>query len=303
MSVTHVSFRLFILSCFFLWSCDKELDYVFPLEEKIVVVGEISPQDGVYLQVSKTIPNTDNGVLFEDLIVENANVFLETHSGETHQILHSDNGVYTLSNRQNILIADSAYTIIIEHPSLGEARSESLNIPKNIGDEVTLNASLTGELWLDNTGVPEILLDLSWEDSPNETNYLIQIDALTSPIIPLGAKIVGMEQFGVCQVINSQPPYGIYFDDLCFKDQKIDLQLLTGTREKVRIGDTVQTVKSLKLRLYSVDGGYVSYLESQRPLETEAGISEPERSFTNIINGLGIITAINKHEIVFDLPK
>lgn len=182
-----------IFSCFFLWSCEKDLDYVFPLEEKIVVVGEISPQNGVYLQVSKTIPNTDNGVLFEDLIVENASVFLETHSRGTHQIFHSGNGVYTLSNDQNILIADSAYTIIIEH--------------------------------------------------------------------------------------------------------------LTGIRERVRIGDTVQTVKSLKLRLYSVDGGYVSYLESQRPLETEAGISEPERSFTNIINGLGIITAINKHEIVFDLPK
>lgn len=302
MSVTHVNFRL-ILCCFLLWSCDKELDYTFPLQEKIVVVGELSPQDGVFLQISSTIPNTENGVLFEDLIIEDANVFLETSTGEFHQIPHSGEGIYTLSNNQNIIIADSVYTIIIEHSSLGEARSAALTIPNNIIDGVTLDANLTGELWLGNTGIPEILLELSWEDSPNETNYLIQLDALTNPIIPLGAKVAGIEQFGVCQVINSQPPYGIYFDDLCFKNQNISIKILTGIRESVRIGDTVQTVKNLKLHLYSVDEAYVSYLNSQRPLETETGISEPERSFSNINNGLGIITAINKYEIVFNLPK
>lgn len=302
MSVIRVNFSLLTFVIIIFVSCEKELEYAFPLGEQLVVIGEISPQDGLIIQLSKSIPNTNTTVTLEDILIDDALVYLH-HNDLSFKVFPSGEGLFLLTNEDHIIKPDSTYTITIEHADFGIVTSNPLTIPSSITSGVSLETKKTGGLWCGNTGMPEYAIQLSWQDIPNATNYLIQLDALTDPVIPLQAKINSTEFFGACQIINAQPPVGIYFDDFCFEDEKIELEILTGSRDSVYLGNSIQAANNWRLRLASVNEDYINYQNSHRPLETEAGIAEPTETFSNINGGLGIITAVNKLEFFFEPPQ
>lgn len=283
--------------------CEKELDYTFPASERLVVFGTLTPERGASIRVSRSLPQDGSEVLINDLWVEDAAVDLVT-MGDTIQLLPKGEGRYETPVSKLPFVAGQEYKLFVTHAKWPPVSTSSITIPQPIPDDVQFSVRLTGELWLGNTGEPEVLMNLNWADLPGTTNYLIQLDALTDPTFPLQAKVVGEEELDICGLENRQPPNGIYFTDDCFRDQTIDLNLLGGIRDSVYFDIDLppQPLGRLQLRLSVVDDNYIQFLRDQIPLETELGLGEASPTFTNVVGGYGIITGVNTRSITFRRP-
>lgn len=294
----------FLIACllFFTTACDKELKVELPGKDQMVIFGTLSKSKGAELIVSRTLPRNGDFVHVEDLYVNDAILVLRDGSNEwTLQSLGQ--GIYQSKPEDLPLLATTAYTIHALHPIWGEVWSEAIHIPQDFPEDVSLEASLTGELWLGNSNQLEMLLRLSWQDVPLPTNYLIRYQSVTEPVFQLQADVVSEQQIYICGLESQQPPDGIYFPNDCFTDQLIQLDLLAGFQDTFFLGGNRIPVEEVALHLSIVDDNYLAYLKNQLPLETEFGISEPLPTFSNINNGYGVLSGVNTKIIRFRKPR
>lgn len=297
---TYVFFLLIITL-----SCDKDIEYKFEgFQVQMVVNAFISPQEGIQVQVSRSIPPNQD-VLKNKIWVNDAKVSLYLNGQLLVQVPFQKDGVY--KSPLDDLNADQSkkYHIVVEHPELGTVSSEAIFIPFT---PIVLSSTLEPSPNLSINGDPQLRWALRLKDGSLEgTAYLTVINLKDSrnaySEAPPNITLLNLKIGQFCDLVYT---YGnhLLFKNECIRGQEVDLSFEFDVPN--RIGGIGQkfTPDSIECKIYTVHKDFYEYYQTQnRPEDFELAFSDPEPLFTNMKGGYGVFLALNQVKFNFPVPK
>lgn len=153
-------------------SCKKNFSSDQFIDDKLVVLAELTATDSVKIPIGKTIKAGGGGtIIFEK--VNDATVVL-TEGKSTSWILHPNysaqfaNNPTTLFTSRQRLRYNTTYSIEIKHPTLGNSRA-STRVPL-LPEQIIIDTLASDTLI---QGKEVMVANISWKDAADETDYYI----------------------------------------------------------------------------------------------------------------------------------
>lgn len=296
----YIFFLLIIAS-----SCDKDIEYKFEdFQAQMVVNAFISPQEGIQVQVSRSIPPNQD-VLKTKIWINNAKVSLYLNEQFIMQVPFQKNGIYESPIEDLNPDQSNKYHIVVEHPEFGTVNSEAILIPL---EPIVLSSTLEPSPNLGINGDPQLRWALRLKDSSTEEGaYLTVINLKDSRNAysesPPNITLLNIKIGQFCDLVYT---YGnnLLFKNECVRGQEVDLTFEFDVPN--RIGGIGQnfTPDLIECKIYTVSKDFYEYYRTQnRPEDFELAFSDPEPLFTNMKGGYGVFLAFNYAEFSFPVPK
>lgn len=296
----YVFFLLIIAS-----SCDKDIEYKFDdFQAQMVVNAFISPQEGIQVQVSRSIPPNQD-VLKTRIWINDAKVSLYLNEQFVMQVPFQKNGIYASPIEDLKPNQSNKYHIVVEHPEFGAVKSEAILIPL---EPIVLSSALEPSPNLSINGDPQLRWALRLKDgSIEEAAYLTVINLKDSrnaySEAPPNITLLNLKVGQFCDLVYT---YGnnLLFKNECIRGQEVDLSFEFDVPN--RIGGIGQkfTPDSIECKIYTVPKDFYEYYRTQnRPEDFELAFSDPEPLFTNMQGGYGVFLALNYTKFNFPVPK
>ena len=273
---------------------DYEVD--FP-QTKLVVNGDISPQLGVRLHLSRSAD--EKGVLvIEAINVENAAVALWENGLLVRNIPPTGKGNYFLSPDSFEVRAENTYRITAFADGLPEVQSAEITIP------IAGKVAMQRRPWLVDNSItgynqhPVIRFDLEIADPRPQSrdfyNYNVRAGdaAQTEQFLTL---VDYYQQELACDIqVNSD----LVFPDDCATGTTFLLRSEVERTAKVKTGD------SLYIHLRTIDSLFFEYVKSlDQPTDIwDFLLIAPHPEISNIQGGYGIVTGLQERRIPFAVP-
>jgi hypothetical protein len=296
----YIFFLLIIAS-----SCEKDIEYKFKnFQAQMVVNAFISPQEGIQVQVSSSIPPNQD-VPKPKIWVNNAKVSLYLNEQFFMQVPFQKSGIYTSPIENLNPDQSNKYHIVVEHPEFGTITSEAISIPSG---PIGLSSTLESSTNLGLNGDPQLRWVFRLKDtSTAEGAYLTVINLNDSKNAysesPPNITLLNIKIGQFCDLIYT---YGnhLLLNNECIRGQEVDLTFEFDVPN--RIGGIGQnfTPDLIECKFYAVSKDFYEYYRTQnRPEDFELAFSDPEPLFTNMKGGYGVFLAFNYAEFSFPIPK
>ena len=290
---------------FFFCSCDKDIAYKFDsFQPKMVVNAHLSPQKGILVQVSRSIPPNED-VSKNKIWINDAVVKLYEDGVFLLNLPSKKDGLYEAVAAEFNPSIGRLYSLQIEHPEFGKMSSEAISIPP---PAIILSSKLERSPNLSINNDPQVRWQVQIKD-PLEKNggYLTLINLKYSgngyTETPNNAKLLNTKIGQFCELFFTYDNR-LLFKNECFKGQEVELTFEFDVSAKIGPIGQRFTPDQLELKLYSVDETFYEYHRTQnRPEDFELAFSDPEPLFTNMKGGYGIFLAFNYAEFSFPVPK
>lgn len=291
-----------LLLGFISFSCDKDYEYTFNgFEPKMTVNAEISPQEGLTVQVTHAIaPNTQE-VSPEKLWIADAMVEVFQEDSLLGSLSYQGKGLYKpafdLQPKPGL-----SYRLEIRQETYGLVKSESVIVPLNPEVE-SATIALLDRKSINN--LPLYAIQFTLEDEKAFNFYKAQAIFRSRSTSATGQPFVELRDNKLnelCEAINARQP--LYLKDVCFNGRTIlfdfeielrDISLLFETGDRTRY-----PVDFIETRLYSVTEDYYLYQRTGNiPEDFSLAFSDPEPLHSNMVGGYGIFKAFNYEKYVF----
>lgn len=299
--------NLSVLSLLLFWgfaffSCDKDYKYTFDgFEPKMTVNAEISPQEGLVVQVSHAIAPNAQVVPPEQLWIADASVVVFEEDQLLGSLSYQGQGLYKpsfgLQPKPGL-----SYRLEVRQKTYGLAKSASVSVP--LAPKVE-NASIA---LLDRKSInnlPLYAIRFTLQDENVVNFYKAQAifhSRLTSATTQPFVELHDDKLRELCEALNAVHP--LYLKDVCFNGQRVlfdfEVELRDVSFSKALGEVDYFPTDFIETRLYSVTEDYFLYQRTGNiPEDFSLAFSDPEPLHSNIQGGYGIFKAFNYAKYVF----
>jgi Domain of unknown function (DUF4249) len=317
-----------LCSCIYFLRCTPQDDISIEVNNpKLVLNAVLSANEVPSLYVGRTFSPTDK--VPNDHFINNANVTLYENNIFIGQLIHQQNGVYQLPSLT--LKVGKSYLFKVKANGYAEASNIPVLIPKNVESNSVLFDNKTV---YPSTGYSSVgngdhnkarLLSVKLPETINESYYGLSVKRtsegsdINGNIYPIEVGTTALYKLNtdcykyVAFIINSdfnliqQPQQAmILYNASCFgKEKKMGLVLETyGTVQKQDTDGWYHdaTIDRLEATIVTLSEEYFTYSKKNKIIEgIDNAFFEPQRVYTNVVNGYGVVVAINKKVVVFNL--
>jgi hypothetical protein len=276
-------------------SCEREIDYLYKVDnDKLVITGSISPQEGVKIKVTHSIQPTGTYFYKDSIFIANAEVFLIINDSNSIKLRYTVGGFYMLDTSVYFPKPGIRYKIKVESVNYGIAESTDVSIPQKpnfayigyIAEKVNIN------------GDSAVHAFYTLYDNYGEENYYYYSFTSLNPAISMwGVLLQSDYETQICGNVDYWKHS--FFTDLCL-DKPVDtlkFEVVTDYQD-----DNIDT---FNIRFSSTNESLYAYCKNNMQPEgaIELAFSEPRIHSTNIKNGYGIFYGENIQNIIFKLPN
>jgi Domain of unknown function (DUF4249) len=284
------------------FSCDKDYEYSFDgFEPKMTVNAEISPQEGLLVQVSHASAPSGDLVPIEQLWITDAKVVVFEEDQLLGSLSYQGQGLYKpafdLQPKPGL-----SYRLEVRHGTNGLVKSESVIVPLAPKIE-NAHIALLDRKSINN--LPLYAIRFTLEDEKVANFYKVQAigrSRLTAATVQPFVELHDDKLRELCEAINARQ--SLYLKDICFNGQKIlfdfeielrDVTLVKGAGDFEKFPtDFIET------RLYSITEDYFLYQRTGNiPEDFSLAFSDPEPLHSNMVGGYGIFKAFNYAKYIF----
>lgn len=296
---------LFFLSICALWSCDKDIEYKFKaFKSQMVVNGLISPEDGLLVRVSRSVPPDADTASFSSLFINDAKVKLVQSSGKEILLRFTINGEY-LTQDSFSPQANTRYVLIVTHPDFGIVESDTVIIPQKIQID-SIKADFSDRLSINDEQLVQYRIKLK-DDLAVKNFYNLQFfnnyTTVNRRTSASNVFLKNLSALNACQSYDYQTMP--YFDDQCFNGKTVELIYETEVENLlIAHGGKRALPTTMEVNLFSLTEIAFNYYRSRKiPEDFEHTFSDPLPLVSNMKGGLGIFIAYSKTSFVFPVPK
>lgn len=214
-------------------SCKKNFSSDQFIDDKLVVLAEITAGDSIKIPIGKTIKVGGGGIIRFEKVNDVSVVFTEEKSSSillqpNWSSQFATNPTTMFTNRRR-LKSNTTYSILIKHPTLGvvEASTHIPQLPK----VTTIDTS--SQVY---KGIPLLAADIAWADDTNNKNFYI-IEAVK--------ELLTVRRYFFYQ--------GRRYDYDTPNGKNLFNQLMNTTTPAHLYRDTVSQNKFLRINLYTAD--------------------------------------------------
>lgn len=278
---------------------DEDLTDYQIFQPRLVVNGSISPQNGVYMEISPLL-NPERQYNLAENLISDADLALFDDAGTFLDDIPFDDKIGAYSNRNFHLECNKYYTIKIEHGGFPNVTA-TVQIPDSV-------QNLQGMFVEYDNEDDESKIFISYDEPGREMFYRMYTKGFSEEFIIYPKDYAGQITPEVSPFFcNHNNP--LYFDNSCLDQmdfhREVDLWL-----RRVRINDTISydptmyIYDSLQLVLESISSEYIEYAAylDQIPEDLDLLFADQRKTPTNIKGGYGIIAAKNISTIKIYLP-
>lgn len=297
-------------------------------EKKLILNAVLVANEIPLVYVGKNFSPTDN--VPNNHYVMDAEVILFENNSSVGLLTHQKNGVYTLQNLK--LKVGNSYFFKVKAKDYPDTYNTPVLIPKNVeSNSVTFDNKTVYPRpdagFYSNEYADEYkfrLLSVKLSDNINEKYYGIGIKGTKngSPIsgsaypIEVGTQFFSKLNTDCYKYISlledfsydlTQKPYrpSILYSTSCFgKEKTMGVVVPTsGTVQTPNDNDVYRsTIDRLEATIVTLSEEYFNYAKNVKVIEgLDNAFFEPKPVYTNVVNGYGVVVAINKKVVVFNL--
>jgi hypothetical protein len=320
-SVLIVCLSLLLQSCSYEDSLEIELQ-----SPKLVLNSVLSANEEPYLYVGKVFSPTEK--ILADHFISNANVLLYENDNLVGSFIHHQNGVYKLPNFK--IKESKNYQFRVKVSGYPDAFNIPVLIPKSVESNSiifdnktvypTQNYSSGG-----NDKYKGRLLSVKLPNISNEKYYGLSVNGtkndsdVNGNIYPIEVGTTSLfnlntDCYKYLYLITNidynlilQPQQAIIlYNSSCFgKEKTMGVVIETyGTVQKPDKDGKYysSTIDRLEATIVTLSEEYFNYAKNMKVIEgIDNAFFEPKPVYTNVINGYGVVVAINKKVVVFNL--
>lgn len=291
-----------ILMVLLLMGCDKDYMYQFnSFHPKMTVNAEISPQEGLVVQVSHAVTPNIQFANTEQFWIKDASVRIFESGQLLGNLVYVGRSLYRPNFHLDVKI-DASYYIEVSHHQYGIIKSSEVTIPAMPLVDSTI-ITLLERKSINNRPLYGIKFFL--QDRKNAEDYYLIRATIHSPktthygFLDLVTKNDELKK--TCEVIND---YALFFiRDNCFEGQRILLDFEAELREiQIPGGDISDKIPAelIEMRIYNITEDYFLYQRTGNiPEDFSLAFSDPEPLHSNMVGGYGIFKAFNYAKYVF----
>lgn len=297
-----ISFLLYL--GFALFSCEKDYKYTFDgFEPKMTVNAEISPQEGLTVQVSHAVAPNAGVVPLEKLWIADALVEVFEEDQLLGSLRHQGQGLYKptfdLQPKPGL-----SYRLEVRQETYGLVKSQPVIVPLAPKIE-SASIALLDRKSINNK--PLYAIRFTLEDEKAVDFYKVQAigrSRFTTAIGLLDVELHDDKLRELCEAISAGPP--VHLKDACFNGQRVSFDFEIELREislrQVTGEDKRYPIDFIETRLYSVTEDYFLYQRTGNiPEGFSLAFSDPEPLHSNMIGGYGIFKAFNYGKYIFPI--
>jgi hypothetical protein len=287
---------------FAFFSCDKDYKYTFDgFEPKMTVNAEISPQEGLVVQVSHASPPSGELVPIEQLWITDAKVEVFEEDQLLGSLSYQGQGLYKpafgLQPKPGL-----SYRLEVRQKTYGLVKSASVSVPLAPKVE-NAHIALLDRKSINN--LPLYAIRFTLEDEKVVNFYKVQAigrSRLTAAIVQPFVELHDDKFSELCEAINARQ--SLYLKDVCFNGQKVLFDFEIEIRDVTLVKESGDFERFptdfIETRLYSVTEDYFLYQRTGNiPEDFSLAFSDPEPLHSNIQGGYGIFKAFNYAKYVF----
>ncbi len=316
-SILTVCFSLLLQCCTYQDSLEIELQ-----SPKLILNSVLSANEEPYLYVGKVFSPTEK--IIADHFINNANVLLYENSTFVGSLIHKQNGVYKLPSFK--IKEGKNYQFKVKVNGYPDASNIPVLIPKNVESNSVVfdnntvyptrsyspgsNDSYRGRLLsvkLPST-ISERYYGLSVQGTKNGFNVngdIYPIEVGTTSLFDINTDcykhlylITNIDY----NLVTQAPQAMILYNASCFGKEKT-MGVVIQTFGAVQTPDFYSsTIDRLEATIVTLSEEYFVYSKNKKVISgIDNAFFEPKPVYTNVVNGYGVVVAINKKVVVFNL--
>lgn len=282
---------LFFLSLIFT-RCDlyRELSYSSDEDKKIVINGYISLLEGVNLQITHSLPVTDQTILLENIYLNDALVLLFEENILIDTLVNTDErGAFRLSKAFTPSVG-YAYHVEVLHNDYPNVKTEKVIMPKKTD---IINGVSDFGIIPDFGSEPFYSVHFSIYDDASEKNYYL-LEALSNKDNIVFDHGISMQ---IAMSSEEQSCLVLPLSDFCFNGDSLHLSVLAdniGYEQSLLTEFSNESPDILSFYLHSVSESYYNNFIRNTSLDEEISpFLSSDISYSNVENGYGIFVAMN----------
>lgn len=300
---------LYLLVVLLLLGCqEREVEIEFPYEgSKLFIVSHLQAGSPCKLYLERTFKPL--GVVPKELTVSNADVLIIKDERDTTRLTSSGGGNYI----SDLLIeAGSSYVVRAAAPGFDAAQSKPIIVPANRAEvqyKVKKNVRGVYDPREDYATVTLFFKNIQ----PEKDFFVIGLQSVfedrnQASVIPINDNVAATEEN--CTAFYSEKAQGEFFQPevtlfrgtcmpsagkpLSFSIRMVTSRVLNSATDSMRI-ETEQASKILvRVGKATQDWFRWSQIQNSQPTDIESWLLTPQKTFTNIENGYGLVYASNE---------
>jgi hypothetical protein len=316
---------LIIFISLFLYSCNEDEIFIEDSNPKLILNAVLSANEAPSLYVGKTFSPT--GKTPNDHFISNADILLYENSTLIGSLVHQQNGVYKLPDYK--LKEGKSYQFKVKANGYIEASNIPVLIPKNVESNSVIfdrntiyptknyssgsNDSYKGRLL--SVRLPVTINEKYYGLSVNKTKKgsnvsgnIYPIEVGTTSLSNLNTdcyKYLALITNFNFNLVQQPQEAMILYNASCFgKEKTMGVVIETyGTVNTPNYNDVYSsTIDRLEATIVTLSEEYFNYAKNVKVIEgIDNAFFEPKPVYTNVVNGYGVVVAINKKVVVFNL--
>jgi hypothetical protein len=284
---------LYLFTLLILLGCDLIVYVDVPMDPQSITLNSFFSPDSLWsasLKLNRHILSDDPYAVVEDglvIVYQNENPF-DTLEHKGNGIYRSDTGKPVAGNRYDIKVTSNRYNSVRSSSYIPEP-------PANAQWEIT------GEIEIEGVGLPYKLIDLSFTDNANETNFYkiaglveypnIDPDGTLAPLrrpLELSTEFES-ENFGWFEILIS---------DLTFNGLNHKMQIRVLDQQKLVVPKAIISISS-------ISQDYYDYKQTELLQAKTIGnpFAQPTNVYNNVEGGFGIFAGYSTTFVIKENPK
>lgn len=293
---------------------------------KLILNSVLSANEEPYLYVGKVFSPTEK--ILTDRFINNANVFLYENSILVGSLIHQQNGVYKLPNFK--LKEDKNYQFKVKASGYPNTSNIPVLIPKNVeSNSVVFDNTTVYPTQSYSSGSNDSrkgrLLSVKLPNTINEKYYGLSVNktkngsSVTGNIYPIEVGTTSLSKLNTdCykylylitnfdyNLITQAQQDMILYNASCFGKEKT-MGIVVETYGTVQTPDKdgkyySSTIDRLEASIVTLSEEYFIYSKNIKVISgIDNAFFEPKPVYTNVVNGYGVVVAINKKVVDFNL--
>lgn len=270
--------------------CTTKADYKFDFPgEKIVLLGQLSPQNGAIIYLQATSP-PDETVIAADKLINDATV--ELIAGDSTVAILADQGGGKYVTEDYEIDTALIYTVRASHPEYPTAIAGPVTIPQQL---IMRSSDLTfePEEFRDGEFGGSATLDFTLQDQPGPSYYYLEGIAETTRPFQFQVSFISEFDLDFCDIQNYHPPHGIFWTDRCFDTQTFSATSTFEVTPFIVNSDIDNRIDytHYRIRLRTLSYEAYRYLEDKKNPDDGFTVVEVPASYTNVTDGFGVLMA------------
>ena len=323
-----ISIISFIIITLLIQNCSYDDTLSLEIKEKKLILNAVLVANEIpVVYVGKIFSPTDN--VPDNHYVMDAAVTLFENNKLVDSLIYQQNGVYTLPNLK--LKVGNSYFFKVKAKGYPDTYNTPVLIPKNVEtnsatfDNETAYPSPDAGFNSNSNDYKYRLFSVKLSDDINEKYYGIGLkgtkggNPITYGIYPIEVGTrnfykLNTDCYKYISLIEdfsydlTQKPYNpsILYSASCFGKEK-SMGLVTSTYGTVQRpekdgGGYNSTIDRLEATIVTLSEEYFNYAKNVKVIEgIDNAFFEPKPVYTNVVNGYGVVVAINKKVVIFNL--